>query len=228
MLVKEYNEKKEDFIYLKLPMKDAGKFFSYSEQIKKRLLSNEPVPLRFYNKMMSLIIPKERDKEEYYNKTVEELTKNIVAYFSNHRAKKKYLFSVNRKEIAEDIPNKDGTKNVGLIKVNYSFEKMVECAVFEAVHTYISGKRNKEEIIVACYKGITDYVFKDNKNISKVISHYAATVVSGYITMKFDDFSADFQHDSGVYFINDEIYNVVHHWTDPYNVFPEPKKKKHK
>jgi hypothetical protein len=221
MSIKEYAIKKEDFLYLRLRTKNAGKFISYHEQIKKLLADNKPVSTELYYEMMDLILQKDQDEEEYYEKSVEELTKEVVEHFKNHRAKKQYLFSVEKKT-NDDIPNEDGTINI--VNVTYTFEEMIRIAVMTAIHTFMNIEQSKEYVIPACYNSIIKYVFRDNENISKVITHYTATVVSGYITMKFDKLSDDFKDDDGTEFKHHtEIYNVTHHHTDHFSPFPSHK-----
>jgi hypothetical protein len=93
--IKPYKEQKKDFLYLKIPMKDACKFIMYNEMIKERLADNKPVPLRFYDRMINLLRPAEKDKEEYYRNARETLTNSVCEYFKNDP---EYYFSISGKE----------------------------------------------------------------------------------------------------------------------------------
>jgi len=253
--IKPYKEKEGEFFHLKIPMKDACKFFMYNDQIKERLADNKPVPLRFYNRMMGLLRPKDEDEEEYYSQTREVLTKSICEYFKND---KEYFFSITGKskdikeiiipgEVDEDgyknviyeedidtstyeevdIDNKKKNRRTKNFKINYTFESMISNVLNTTFYHVFSDKKNtKEDILKACYLSILGYT-KEDKKITDKISHYKASVISGYITMRFGQAlskeltpqSLENQKPS-----NGEIYNAVKHCTDLLN--PIKKKKK--
>jgi hypothetical protein len=186
MAVEEYKEKEEGFMYMKIRKEDICEFLSYNNRIKKRLTENKSVPVKFYDKMMNFIVPKDIDKYNHYDIIVDELAKDIITYFKNHKEHKLYMFSIYEKVIDEDIPNKKSVKNneVTTRKITQSFEEMIKDAVIVAVGVVIQGNGNKKNILKACYLSITRYVLR-NKKIYGKDYHYKSTVIAGYITLKF-------------------------------------------
>jgi len=257
--IKPYKEQEEDFLYLKIPMKDACKFLLYNEQIKQRLSNNKTVPLRFYNKMLGLFRLKDHDEEEYYKQAREVLTKSVCDYFKND---KEYYFSIigNMKNVTRHIeisePLEPGqpvykessgllTGNEGVInyeevdmdekkkrkpgkhiKITYTFEQLIENVLLKVFHVFSIKKNTKEDVLQTCYLAIAEFAQEDKK-IADKISHYKASVISGYIAMRFGhtlskELSPQVLEKNRP--TNGEIYNAVKHCTDPLN--PDKKKKK--
>ncbi len=186
MAVNKYKDNEDGFMYMKIRKEDICEFLSYSDRIKKRLAANKAVPVKFYDKMMDFIVPKDIDKQEYYTGIIEVITKDIIRYFENHKEHKLYMFSIYEKVIDEDIPNRNSDKNnqATTRKITQSFEEMIKYTVMVCIDVVIQGNSNKKNILKASYLSIKDYVIR-NKKIYGKDYHYKATVISGYITLKF-------------------------------------------
>ena len=225
MVVEEYKENEEEFMYMKIRKKDICEFLSYNDRIKKRLTENKNVPIKFYDKMMSFIVPKDIDKQEYYNNIVAELTKDAVTYFKKQRDKR-YYFKVDSIAINEDIPEKDKhgkriIKNT-TSKVTYTFEGMFENAMMVSLRLFLENK-TKNDFLHELYLAITGYAFQDKK-IKNKVNHFKATVFAGYITMKFGKHKELCAFDSVP--TNQEIYNLCYYCTDPISPYAKTKKRK--
>ena len=97
-------------------------------------------------------------------------------------------------------------------------------AVFQDV--FSENKNTKEDVLKSCYCSIWVYTQKDKKIAGK-ITHYKASVISGYIAMRFGHtLSKELTPQSleNNKPLNRDIYNAVKHCTDPLN--PDKKKKK--
>ncbi|HXD94263.1 MAG TPA: hypothetical protein VNX01_13710 [Bacteroidia bacterium] len=190
-----YNEDEEKFIYFKLHYDNACKFFSYNDQIRKRLIANKTVPIRFYDKLMGLLLPKDLQQQEHYSQIEKILVKNVIEYFNDH-PEFIFLFKRKTKDEEDDIPKKvkdvTPTKTSKMSYKTYSFEEMIENVISLAIHVFATHKKEKEfekikdernAVLEICYLSIINYIFQDKK-IYPQKYHYKATVISGYIVMK--------------------------------------------
>jgi hypothetical protein len=229
--IKPYEENEKDFVYMKLRMKDACKYFMYSDRLEKLLSDKKLVPeLSLHNKMVSLLIPKEKDEEEHYDKTIQELTKNVLSYFVDDKG---YCFNI---KIRKNVKNADyngvdyedvetgktiKTRRTKRSITTYSSYEMIQIAVRVAIHVFfnrgIEKGDKKERVIRACYLNIINYV-SQLKELSDNITHYKATVIAGYITLRLEFplskslSSVSLENRQPV---KEDIYNAIKHYTDP-------------
>jgi|GEM_PF-3227839 hypothetical protein len=230
--IKPYKENEDDFLYLKLPVKNIVKFMADLFKNEELVCDEQTMLINICKGMMGFLIPQDHDEKEHTRKTNGQLTKKVITYFKN------YQFALyDDKERKNDAMDKlikkyrgfgSSTPNEGFSnskqkrkrKIIYSSKEMLGCVTSAAIHTFFDKKikweDKKEKLIKACYLNIVKYVRKD-KRISDTITHYKATVISGYVAMRFGvtlskDLSSSVLENRQPE--NDRIYNAVKHYTN--------------
>ncbi len=232
-------KKEEDFIQFNMRRHDLWKYFIYTNKLEKIFKQENLIGAKsIYTKLLALFIPKEDDEDERYNEKCFELSSKVIPHFIKDKA---YNFEVKKR-----VKNEAYKKDFGYVDVDtgkgtpktiirtYSAQQMITEAISFVVHSVLSkevkeGKKDKkEEVIRACYKSIVGYIAKE-KELPEIISHYKATVISGYVAIECGfTLSADLKpiNIKEAPPTNEQIYNALKYFTDPLN--PANTKKKHK
>jgi len=95
MSVKKYKEKEDDFNLL-MRHSDVCKFLGYHAKIRERLKEGKTIPIRYYDKMFSLFIPKDFETQEHYNKILKDIKQDTMSFLTQSRMRYDFCF---KKEI---------------------------------------------------------------------------------------------------------------------------------
>jgi len=238
--IKPSEEKKEEeFIHFTMRRKDVCRYFLYTDKLEKILDQEKLIGAKsIYSKLMNLYLLKEDELENHSKKMISGYANKVISRFEKDKA---YTFTI-KKRIKNKAYNKEfdyidvstGKGTPKTIILTYTSAGMIREAVSSAVYVFLNQevknekKDKKEEVIKACYKNIVNYT-SEEKELQEIISHYKATVISGYIAIELDfTLSADLKpiNIKEVPPTNEQIYNAVKYFTDPLN--PATKKKKPK
>jgi hypothetical protein len=227
-----------DFIHFTMRQKDIWKYLKYTDKLEKIFEQENLIGAKsIYTKLIALLVPKEDEIDNYSSEMIYKYVDKVISRFINDKG---YTFEV-KKRVKNVAYNKDfyyididtGKGEPKTIILTYTSAEMIRQAVSSAVYIFLDKevknekKDKKEEVIRACYKNIVNYISKE-KRLSGFISHYKATVISGYIAMEFGyTLSADLKpiNIKDIPPTNEQIYNAVKYFTDPLNPANQKKEK---
>lgn len=228
----------EDLIEFTVSRKDMWKYFAYTAKLEKIFDQQKLIGAKsIYTKLMNVFVLKEDVEDNRSSERFFELSGKVIPRFIKDKA---YNFEVKKRvkneryeQDKDYIDVETGKLPPKTIIKTYSSQDMITNAISSAVKVLLDEtkeekKDKKEQIIKACYKTIENYISKE-KELQEIISHYKATVISGYIAIQCGfTLSADLKpiNIKDVPPTNEQIYNAVKYFTDPLN--PATKKKKAK